>query len=98
MKTNRSQILLLIRLYVSIRETLTAGHIEIIKEISCEEVKAVRKFKVPSINENAASYHQVVDLRLEDEPPLLHDLTNDELKNVRQKPMFFKAALPQPGC
>ena len=42
---------------LSLRETLTAGHTDIFTETSCEEVKAVRKFKVPSMNENAASYH-----------------------------------------
>ena len=50
----------------------------------------MRKFKVPFINENTTSYHQLVDLRLEAEPPFLQHLTNDELKSVRQKPMFFK--------
>ena len=50
---------------MSLRETLTAGHTDIFKETSREEVKAVRKFKVPSINENATSYHQLVDLSLE---------------------------------
>ena len=72
------------------RETLSAGHTDTIKQTSCKEVKAVRKFKVPSINENVTSYHQLVELCLEAEPPLLHHLTNDELKSVRQKPLFFK--------
>ena len=75
---------------MSLRETLTASHTDTFEESSCQEVKAVRKFKVPFINGNATSYHQLVDLRLEAEPPLLHHLTNDKLKSVRQKPMFFK--------
>ena len=75
---------------ISLRETLTAGNIDTFKETSCEEVNAMRKFKVPSINENATSYHQLVGLCLQAEPPLLHYLTNDELKSVRQKPIFFK--------
>ena len=49
---------------MSLRETLTASYIDISKETSCEKVKAVRKFKVRSINENATSYHQLVDLQL----------------------------------
>ena len=49
---------------MSLRETLTAGLTVTFKETSCEEVKAVRKFKVPSINENTTSYHQLVDPRL----------------------------------
>ena len=76
---------------ISLRETLTAGHTDTFEERSCEEVKAVKKFKVSSTNENATSYHQlIVDLCLKAEPPLLHHLTNDKLKSVRQKPMFFK--------
>ena len=75
---------------MSLCETLTAGHTDIFKETSCEEVKAVRKFKVPSINKNAISHHQLVDPCLEAEPPLLHHLTNDKLNSVQQKPMFFK--------
>ena len=67
---------------MSLRETLTAGYTDIFEETSCEKVKAVRKFKVSFINENATSYHQLVDLRLKAEPPLLHHLTNDELKSV----------------
>ena len=67
---------------MSLSDTLTAGHTDIVKETSCEEVKGVRKFKVPSINENAISYHQLVDLCLEVEPPLLHYLANHELKSV----------------
>ena len=38
---------------MSLRETLTAGHTVTSEETSCEEVKAVRKFKVPFTNENA---------------------------------------------
>ena len=88
MKTNRSQILLLIKL--SLCETLTAGHTDIFKKTSCEEVKAERKLKVPFINKKVILYHKLVHACFEDEPPLLHHLTNDELKSVRQKPMFFK--------
>ena len=75
---------------MSLRETLATNQTDTFEETSCEEVKSVRKFKVPFINENATSYNQLVDLRLETEPSLLHHLTNDELKNVRQKPMFSK--------
>ena len=53
---------------MSLRETLSAGHTDTFEETSCEEVKAVRKFKIPFINENATLYHQLVDLRLEAEP------------------------------
>ena len=53
-----------------LRVTLTAGHTDVFKETSCEEVKAVRKFKVPCMNKNVTSYHQLVDLCLKDEPPL----------------------------
>ena len=73
---------------MSLRETLTADHIDTFEGSSCEEVKAVRKFKVASMNKNAISYQQLVDSCLEVEPPLLHYLTNDELK--KQKPLFFK--------
>ena len=66
---------------MSVRETLTAGYTDIFEETNCGEVKAVRKFKVPFINENATSYHQLVDLCLEAEPPLLHHLTNDKFKS-----------------
>ena len=55
---------------MSLRETLTAGNTDTFKETSCEEVKSVRKFKVTSINKDATSYHQLVDLCLEAEPPL----------------------------
>ena len=79
---------------MSLRETLTAGDIDTFEETSCEKVKAVRKFKVPFINENATSYHQLVDLRLKAEPPLLHHLTNDELKSVRQKPTICSSSSP----
>ena len=75
---------------MSLRETLTIGRTDTFEETSCEEVKAVRKFKVPFINKNAISHHQLVDLRLEAEPPLIHHLANDEFKSVRQKPMYFK--------
>ena len=34
---------------MSLRETLIAGHTDNFKETSCEEIKAVKKFKVPSI-------------------------------------------------
>ena len=67
---------------MSLRETLTAGHTDIFKETSCEEVKGVRKFKVPSTNKKATSYYQLVNLCLDDEPPLSHRLTNDKLKNL----------------
>ena len=43
---------------MSLGETLTAGHADTFKE------EAVRKFTVPSINENATSYHQLVDQKL----------------------------------
>ena len=57
---------------MSLRETLTAGPTDIFKETSCEEVKAVKKLKVPSLSGIATSYLQLVDLCLEAEPPLLH--------------------------
>ena len=44
---------------MSLGETLTAGHTDIFKESSCEEVKVMRKFKVPFINKNATSYYQL---------------------------------------
>ena len=75
---------------MSLCETLTAGHTDIIKATSCEEVKAVRKFKIPFINKNVISYHQRLNPCLEAEPPLLHHLTKDKLNSVRQKPMFLK--------
>ena len=75
---------------MSLRKILTAGHTDISKETSCKEVKAVRKFKVPSLSKNAILYHQLLNPCLEAEPPLLHHLTNDKLNSVRQKPMFFK--------
>ena len=60
---------------MSLHEVLTAGHTDTFKETSCVEVKALRKFKVPSINENTTSYHQLVDLQLKmaecyERPPL----------------------------
>ena len=67
---------------MSLREPLTAGHTDNFKK------QAVRKFKVSSINKNAISHHQLVDSCIEAEP-LLHHLTNDELKGVRQKSLFF---------
>ena len=75
---------------MSLRETLTAGHTDISKETSCEEVKAERKSKVPFINKNAILHHQLVHPCVEAEPSLLHYLKNDKLKSVRQKSMFFK--------
>ena len=74
----------------SLRETLTAGHTDTFEESCCEEAFAVRKFKVPFINEKATSYHQLVGPCLDVKPPLLHHVTNNELISVRQKLMFFK--------
>ena len=49
---------------MSLHDALTVGHTDTFEETNCEKVKAVRKFKVPFINENATLYHQLVDLRL----------------------------------
>ena len=61
-------------------------------ESAGEEVSgSVRKFKMPTINENAKAYYNLVNLNLEEsyEPPAIGNLSNMEIKRIAMQKLVL---------